>query len=352
MTFLTPLAALVALAALVPIGAVLFGRIHVRAARRELALEAPSRWSAAWRLGCGVAAIALLGLAAAQPALTRTASVRERTDVAALFVFDISRSMAASAAADSPTRLQRAATAAVKLRAAIPEVPAGVATLTDRVLPQLLPVSDVNGFDGVVRRAVAIENPPPTGTAVVATSYAALRQIASGNYFEPHVTRRIVILLSDGESNPFDPGGVASDLARSHGYRFLAVRFWNANERVYDSDGRAEAGYLPNPAGASIVSGLAGSLGGRAFSESDVGAAADYLRGLVGTGPSVRSGALPSQQTLAPFVAGLAALLLLVAILPPSVPARFRTVERRRLAVRVRRPRGARADASRDVTRV
>ena len=86
---------------------------------------------------------------------------------------------------------------------------------------------------------------------------AALREVASGNYFDPQVTRRIVVLLSDGESNPVDPSQVAGALARSHGYRFLAVRFWNPNERVYDSNGRAEPGYQPNPAGASIISGLA-----------------------------------------------------------------------------------------------
>ncbi len=65
MKFLTPLAALVALAALAPLGAVLFARIRVRAARRELGLEAPSRWSGAGRVGCGIAGIVLLGLAAA-----------------------------------------------------------------------------------------------------------------------------------------------------------------------------------------------------------------------------------------------------------------------------------------------
>lgn len=350
MTFLTPLAALIVFALFLPVGAMLFGRIRVRAARRDLALQAPSRWSAAGRLGCGVAAIALLGLAAAQPALTHTESVRERTDAAALFVLDTSRSMAASATPNSPSRLERAADVAVKLRSAIPDVPAGVASLTDRVLPQLLPVSDIDGFNGVVRRAVTIENPPPTGTSVVATNYGALREVASGDYFDPHVTRRIVVLLTDGESNPVDPSQVASALARSHSYRFLAVRFWNANERVYDSDGRAEPGYQPNPASASIISGLAGAIGGRSFSESDVGAAASYLRSLAGTGPTVRTGATTSQQTLAPFVAALAALLLLVTVLPVGV--RVRALGGPRPASRVSGLREASGTAAQDVTRV
>src|SRR4029077_8461931 len=134
------------------------------------------------------------------------------------------------------TRLARALTAAVQLRAAIPEVPAGVATVTDRVLPDLLPVADVAGFDAVVRRAVTIEDPPPSTQAARATSYAALDDIATGNYFEPSVRRRVIVLLTDGESHPFDPGTLAKQVGVDHGYRFLAVRVWSQSEAVYDAD--------------------------------------------------------------------------------------------------------------------
>lgn len=312
MSFLTPLAALATLAALLPLGAVAFGRMRVRAARQALGLQAPLRGGGARRPVCAVAGIVLLGLAAAQPALTHSSSVRQRTNVAALFVIDVSRSMAASATPTSPSRLDRAIAVAVKLRSVIPDVPAGIATLTDRVLPDLLPVSDVGGFDGVLRRSVAIETPPPSATSVLATSYGALTEIASGNYFDPRVSHRIVILLTDGESNPFDPSQVSGGLPASEGYDFVAVRFWNANERIYDSDGRPELGYHPNPVGGSIISGLAAATGGRSFPESQVGAAAAYLRALADTGPSVKTeGVARSHQTLAPFVAALAVLLIL-----------------------------------------
>jgi hypothetical protein len=330
MTFLTPLAALAALAALLPLGAAALGRVRVRKARRALGLEAPPRWSGTGRLACAVAGIALLGLAAAQPAITSASSARERTDVAALFVIDISRSMAASATPTSPTRLDRAIAAAVRLRAAIPNVPAGVATLTDRVLPNLLPVPDVVGFDGVVEHAVGIGSPPPGAAAVEATDFGALGQVSGGNYFQPHVARRIVILLTDGESAPFDASQVGGALPASQGYRFLAIRFWNTDEAVYDG-GRAEPGYHPDPASAAIMSSLAAATEGRAYSESQIGAAASYLRDVAGSGPSVMSGGIVrSVTTLTPFVAAVAALLLLAAVVP--VPASVR-------AARLRRPR-------------
>jgi hypothetical protein len=332
MTFLTPLAALAALAALVPLAAAALGRIRVRSARRALGLVAPSRRRGATRLGAAVTGVVLLGLAAAQPALTQQSRARERTGVAVLFAVDVSRSMSASLTPTSPTRLERAVSAALGLRAAIPQVAAGVATLTDRVLPDLMPVPDLAGFDGVMQRAIAIESPAPASSGVVATTYASLDDVAAGNYFEPGVTRRVIVLLTDGESNPFDPASVASAMPASAGWRFLAIRFWNARELVYDS-GRAEPGYHPLPTGAAILSGLAAATGGRFFEEDNLGAAASYLRRIVGRGPTILQPApMRSPQPLAPWLAGVAALLLLAAIAPR--PAAVRAVGARLAASR------------------
>ena len=338
MTFLTPLGALAALAVLLPLGAAVHGRTRVTAVARRLGLEPPRRWSLGARTAAAAAAIALLGLAAAQPALTDVTFVRERTDVAALFVLDTSRSMAASLTPTSPTRLARAIEAAVRLRGAIPEVPAGVATFTDRVLPDLLPVADVASFDAVVRQAVTIEDPPPSTQSARATSYAALDDIATGNYFEPGVRRRVIVLLTDGESNPFDPDTLASQLGVNHGYRFLAVRFWNQSESVFDADGRPEPTYHPDPTGRVVLAALAGALGGRSFEESDIQTAVSYLRDIVGSGPTGRARRVLGQRTLAPYVAGLALALLLLVALPPGL---FRPTHRRFTAMRGRRTVGA-----------
>jgi len=310
LTFLTPLGALAALAALIIVAAAFYAHRRTAAARRVLGLPAPRRNIV--RVALAAAGIVLLGLAAAQPALTRTDSSRVRQDEQAVFVLDTSRSMAASSTPGSPTRLDRAVAAAVKLRAAIPDVESGVLTLTDRVLPDLLPVADRAGFDGVVRRAVRIESPPPRSSGVRATSYNALSGIASGNVFTTDAKRRIVVLLTDGESNPVDAGAVAAALPAARGYRFAAVRIWNGDESVFDADGKAEPGYHPDPASGGTVRDLASALGGRSFDEGDIGAAASYVRSLAGSGPTVRTaGSQRSRHALAPYVAlaGLAALL-------------------------------------------
>jgi hypothetical protein len=313
MTFLTPLGALVALAALLPLAAALAAHGRAEVVRRRLRLPAPDGRTVVRPL-LGTVAIALLGLAAAQPALTRDVRPATRTDVQAVFVVDISRSMAASRSPSSPTRLDRAAAAAVKLRNAIADVPAGVLTLTDRVLPDLLPVADVAGFDGVVTRAVQIESPPPRATAPRATSYAALGEIASGNVFAGSAKRRIVVLLTDGESEPVQ----TSDLARAlAGYRFMAVRFWNAAESVYGPGGKPEAAYRPDPTSAATFRDLAGALGGRSFDETGLRSATTYLRSLAGTGPTVAGAATTRRRlALAPYV-GLLGLLAALAHLAP-----------------------------------
>jgi hypothetical protein len=331
MSFLTPLAALVGLAALLPLSAAAYGRGRAAAVARRLGLEPPPHWRVGWRIAIAATAIVLLGLAAAQPVLTDETVVRTRSDVAVLFVLDTSRSMAASLTPTSPTRLARAKQVAVRLRAAIPEVPAGVATLTDRVLPDLLPVPDGSGFDAVVDRGVAIEDPPPVTQAANATSYAALDNIATGNFFTKRVKRRVIVLLTDGESNPVDPDRLAQRLGIQTGYRFLAIRFWNQNEAIFDPDGQREPSYHPDPAGLVLLAQLAAALGGRSFEESQSsGAAVAYLRQAVGHGSVGRARGVPGQRALAPYVAGLAIALLLIGVAPPGVVRRYTLAMRRR----------------------
>jgi hypothetical protein len=322
MTFLTPAGALAALAALLPLAARAAGRRRADRVRRLLDLP-PPRGRGAARALAGAGAVALLGLAAGQPVLTHTTHARERAGVEALFVFDTSRSMAASATPASPTRLDRAVAAAVRLRAAISDVPSGVATLTDRVLPNLLPVADRTSFDLVARRGVAIESPPPAGTDVRATSFTALQDIASGDYFKSQTTRKLVVLLTDGESNPADTGELARALGADRGYRFAAVRFWSGSESVFNRDGMPETAYRPDPTGRITLDGVASALEGRAFEADRLDEAASYLRSAAGNGPTRSTPtAAPTQTPLAPYLAGLAVLLLLVAVAPPLVRGR------------------------------
>jgi hypothetical protein len=149
------------------------------------------------------------------------------------------------------------------------------------------------------------------------TAFDALAGVERGNYFLPGARRRIVVLLTDGESNPVNPGELAQSLAQAHGYRFLAVRFFGVGEAVYGGDNRPEPGYRPDPSSRATLASLAGALGGRTFEEGNVGSASSYLAGLAGSGPTraTRAGAA-GKTHLAPYVAALALLLVLLSLEP------------------------------------
>jgi hypothetical protein len=309
LTLLTPLGALAGAAVLLPLAAVAIADRRIRTVRAALHLRAPHGGTDLVALAALVGIFVLLALAATQPALSHDTAQRVRTDAQTLFVLDTSRSMAAAPSRSAPTRLARAKAAASKLRASIPDVEAGIATLTDRVLPDLLPVADRASFDATLQRAVGIEEPPPQSTSVRATTYSALAGIPASGYFDTSAKRRTLVLLTDGESTPFDPSALGRSLA---GVGVVVVRFWNADESVYGPNGRPETAYRPDPAAPAALDSLAAATGGgRAFGEHDIGAATARLRSLLGTGPTKSVVARTRSETsLAPFIALLALLPL------------------------------------------
>jgi hypothetical protein len=313
LVFLTPFAALVGVAAVIPLLARALAGRRVKQARRELHLPEAPRLRQLPLVLALVGVVALLALAAAQPAIRTTTSARVRTDAQALFVLDISRSMLAARSARSATRLQRAKREAIALRAAIPDVPSGVASFTDQALPYLFPNPDPATFDETVTRSVAIEQPPPVNESVVATSLGALGALGTQNYFPRSARRRLVVVLTDGESVPFDPRQVARQLAAGPGIHLVLVHVSAPGEGVY-SNGRPEPGYHENAASVAALSSLAAAAGGSDFSERDLGGAIRAEQAAVGRGPTVVEGRSERTRTLAPYVA-LAALLPLAFVL-------------------------------------
>ena len=262
-----------------------------------------------------VAVLGLLGLAATQPALRTTTTARVRTDAQAFFIVDISRSMMASRTATSPTRLARAKQAALEIRGAIPQVASGIATLTNRVLPDLFPTADQNVFEQTMRKAVAIEQPPPTTSNVLATSLGALGSIETQNFFSPAARKRLVIVLTDGESAAFDPAKVAHDLRVPPGAKLIVVHVWNDTESVF-TNGQREQGYHLHPESSQQLTSIQEALGGgHVYSEHGVGAASRAARAALGSGPTKVEGKTERTRTLAPYVA-LLALLPLLLLLP------------------------------------
>lgn len=304
LVFLTPAAGLVVLAGLVPLAALVAGRRRAAVVQRALGLPPPPARRARL-LGIGAAAL-LLGLAAAQPALRSESTRRVRTDAAAFVVVDITRSMAAAGDPSLPTRLERARALAVRLRDRIDQVPTGVATLTDRVLPSLFPTGDVAAFDATVLDTLRVDHPPPRQIATVATDLGVVGDLETENFFGPEARRRLVVVLTDGESAPFSPVDVARELEEGPGAKLVLVRVGRPSERIYGLDGRPDPFYRSAPSG--DLAALAGATGASLFDEADEGRVAAAMRRLLGDGATARRGLAPRTRSLASFVA-MAALV-------------------------------------------
>ena len=304
--FLTPEAAVAAPVVLVPALAALLGSRRRRRLLALLGLEpAPLARRVATALAAA-AACALLVAAAAQPVLVRSQTRDVRTDSELYVVLDVSRSMAASTSPASATREERAKRFAVAFRSALPQIPAGVASFTDRVLPHLVPSPDVASFDATIAQAIGIDRPPPSEPVRLATSYTALSELVRTGGFAPRVTHRLLVLLTDGESQPYSPARVVHSLESAR-TGLIVVRFWRSDERVFVHG--ISAGYVP----ARASSGPFGSLGrlsagGRVFGERQAPAAARVARSFFGSGPTRRLGGRRQSQPLAPWLT-LAALL-------------------------------------------
>ncbi len=314
-TFLTPEWALVALFGVVPLAALAVASRRERRARIALALRAPGG-DGRWGRAAAIAAIAaLLGLAASQPVIDSTAVVNVRTDAAAIYVIDVSRSMLASRSPGAATRIARARAAAIRLRADLPQVPSGVATMTDRVLPNLMPISDDKAFDRTVQEAVQVNEPPPGTDSVTATDLSALGALGTQNFFAPNVKHRIAIVLTDGESRPFDVRQTARALRHVPGVTPIFVQFWSSHDQVFDPDGQAESAYHPDASSKEDLLSLAVAAQGKVFEEGDLGAVAHAVRSALGRGPTSPAKTTISTRPLAPYFSLAALLPLLFVIL-------------------------------------
>jgi hypothetical protein len=223
-------------------------------------------------------------------------------------VLDITRSMLAQRDVDAPMRIDRAKAAATTIRASLPEIPVGVASLTDRVLPHLFPTADQEVFAATLERSVGIERPPPRSVfATGATSLGALATLRGLRYFTPKSKQRVAIVVTDGESEPVANARLGGLFRREPAIEVVFVHVWKEEERVF-SRGVAEPQYLPDPSSRAALDRLAVSTRGAVFTERQIGAAVGTVRERLGDGPSVIVGEKAGQLALAPFLAAAALL--------------------------------------------
>jgi len=297
-SLLAPNGLLVCLLALVPVAVVALAYRRQRSVAQALGLEPVSGRRAARAAALPAVACLLLGVAIAQPAVTTTTERSARSSSEVVFVADVSRSMSASPGPGERTRLDRARSIVAELRASVPDVPAGLSGLTDRVLPYAFPTLDGQTFSETLARSVQVESPPPQAVSDVATSFEALSALTRDGFYKPGTEHRTCVLVTDGETR--------TDSSWNGGCKLLVVRVGSGTDRIYRANGTVDAAYRPESTAAGTVSRLARSAGLPPYAEGDVAAAASALRRVADVGPSHRVGTTQSVHALAPLFAALA----------------------------------------------
>jgi hypothetical protein len=211
----------------------------------------------------------------------RQSLVNERADAQAFFLFDTSRSMQASEGPGLPTRLERAKRMALKLRSGLTDVPIGLASMTDRALPNLMPTTDETLFTRALTQSVAVDHPPPSQPYEGrATNFQALIPLVDSHFYGPGVQRRLLVVFTDGEAEPL------SAVLRATLHRRVTpvfVHVWGADDRIYLPGGRVDPNYRADPGSAAALDELATLAGGDGvLTERDGKRAAREARDAVG----------------------------------------------------------------------
>jgi hypothetical protein len=308
LSILTPVGALLAIGLVVPLVAMLRARRRAGRVREGLGVASPARRSLVAPIVALVLGGLLLGLAAAQPVIAWTSDRQVRTDAEAFVVLDVSRSMLAQKSLDEPMRIERAKAAATTLRTALGDVPVGIASLTDRMLPHLFPSTNGDVFASTLERSVGIEQPPPRSSFLTgATSLNALATLRGLRYFRPLTEKRLAIVLTDGETQPVANARLGGLFRRVPPIEVVLVQFWDEDEKVF-SRGVPEPQYIPDPSAGASLDRLAASAKGAVYTERELDAAARRARELLGSGPTVVEGKRAGELALAPYLAAVALL--------------------------------------------
>lgn len=302
-SFLTPEAGLFALAALVPLAALLASERRAAAVRRAFGLRGPRRLALLPAALALALLPALVAVAAAQPVIVRDRVLTQRADAQVFFVFDTSLSMAARTGPHGPTRLARAKQEALQLERRLGDIPAGIASMTDRTLPHLLPTTDAALFERTLAQSVGIDRPPPSQLYPErATTVQALLTIGQARFFPPSVRHRIVVVFTDGETAP---GSVRLTVRPEEVIPPLLVHVWAPTERIYVRGGRVDPRYRPDPSSAASLGEFASLTGGRVFGEGDLSAVAGAIEAEAGKPAARQTITAASRVALAPwFVLG------------------------------------------------
>jgi hypothetical protein len=197
----------------------------------------------------------------------------------------------------------------MRLESRLPDVPFGVASMTDRSLPNLMPTVDQTLFDRTVEQSVGIDRPPPSQPhpGGRATTFDAIVPLVESHFYSQGVQRHLLVIFTDGESTQVSP---LLKLTLQRRVQPIFVHVWQPGERIYKRGGRIDPRYIADPTSEAALQNVARIADGKEFSESQFGAIAHASREAVGQAQSHTLIAGYARVALAPWFILAAAIPL------------------------------------------
>ncbi len=159
------------------------------------------------------------------------------------------------------------------------DVPFGIASMTDRSLPLIMPTTDRTLFERTIRQSLAVDQPPPSQLYKDrATTFDALIPLVGSHFYTDGVQRRLLVVYTDGESAKIS---ALFKLTLQRRVTPVFVHVWQSGERIYNK-GRADPRYFADPASSAALATVAKITGARVFPEGDTGAVVQAARKAVG----------------------------------------------------------------------
>ena len=247
--------------------------------------------------------------AARSPLGGETACAERRPDLLRLRHLELDAGVAGPG---SPTRLERALGDRAADAARPPDVPSGVATMTDRVLPNIFPTGTSSSSRAALAETVGVERPPPKGFEDRATTFAALDTLAGDNFFSEGIKHRCRSAPDGRRKRRRTSAGTCASRCARRPARIRDRADGRAGERIW-VNGELDRGYRPIAA-ARATAGLARVVTAARYNAGQVAAATAAAKRFLGTGPLEGVGHGLRAIALAPWLA-LASLLPLLLLL-------------------------------------
>jgi hypothetical protein len=168
---------------------------------------------------------------------------------------------------------------AIRLQQALSDLPMGIASMTDRSLPLIMPTTDRTLFERTIRQSLAVNQPPPSQLYPDrATTFDALIPLVGSHFYTDGVQRRLLIVYTDGESAKISP---LFKLTLQRRVTPVFVHVWQPGERIYNR-GKADPRYFADPSSATALATVAKITDARVFPEGDTAAVVHAARDAVG----------------------------------------------------------------------